>query len=95
MTEFNLREKRKELFETMKLVMMKGVARDIRDRIIFQDKEFIMLLRKELGKLTNIVYGNSPDTYNLNGFKGLIKNQLLLLERSFDKLAGDYKEKSE
>lgn len=41
MSEFNLSEERRKLFETMCLVMTKGVSRDIIDRIKFQDKEFI------------------------------------------------------
>lgn len=43
-----LSEKRKELLETMNLVMPKGVAKDIYDRIIFQDKQFIKNLKEEI-----------------------------------------------
>lgn len=47
MSEFNLKKKREELFETMKLVIVDGVAKDIMDRIKFQDREFIRLLKDE------------------------------------------------
>ena len=39
------------------------------------------LIIKEVKKLECIVYGNSPDTTNLNGYKGLVKNQITILKR--------------
>ncbi len=54
-------------------------------------KEAVSRLNKELGILTNIVYGNSPDTYNLDSFKGLIKNQLYILEKRIrDEIMGEF-----
>ena len=36
--------------------------------------------KNQIDELKRIVYGNSPDTTNLNAFKGLIKNQIKILE---------------
>jgi len=47
-------------------------------------EQAIKEVKEELKELTRIVYGNSPDTINLNGYKGLIKNQLYILEKKID-----------
>ena len=38
------------------------------------------LIDKEIMELEKIAYGDSPDTKNLNGYKGLIKNQICILK---------------
>ena len=36
---------------------------------------------KQLIELKRIIYGDSPDTHNLSGYKGLVKNQFTILLR--------------
>ena len=49
--------------------------------VIFEDKNRNDLV-KELNELKRIIYGDSPDTKNLNSYKGLIKNQFTILLRN-------------
>ena len=44
---------------------------------------------RELVKLKNIIYGDSPDTHNLNAYKGLVKNQFRILLKNLGLLCGN------
>ena len=51
-------------------------------------KEFIDRETSEIEELKKIVYGDTRDTTNLEGFKGLVKNQIKILEMNRRKEAG-------
>lgn len=80
MSEFNLKKKREELFETMKLVVMEGIAKDIMGRIKFQDKEFI-------NKIKNIL--ETDIRIAKNGNNEIIISAFSNLLNEIDEIAGE------
>lgn len=59
------------------------------NRVEEQDKEVIAELETERKEFERILWASSPDTHNLDSFKGLVRNQMeIFKKRMKDKIIG-------